>query len=180
MMQLTHSPAGPPLAGLVFALTSLSAACSSPRSDSVPETPPTAVIASQPAQTAGADSATTLVVYKEATCPCCNKWVEYMQANGFRVVTYNVTDLAAVKQKHNIAGNLQSCHTTEVGGYYVEGHVPVDLVRKLLAERPRIAGIAVPGMPVGSPGMEVGPPEPYDILSVDSAGRTAIYGSKGK
>lgn len=157
----------------------LGAACSSPRSDSVPETPPAAVLASQPAQAIGADTA-TLVVYKEATCPCCNKWVEYMQANGFRVVTYNVTDLAAVKQKHDIASNLQSCHTTEVGGYYVEGHVPVDLVRKLLAERPRIAGITVPGMPVGSPGMEVGPPEPYDILSVDSAGRTAIYGSKGK
>jgi hypothetical protein len=103
-----------------------------------------------------------------------------MRNNGFRVVTYNVSDLDAVKQKHSIAGNLQSCHTTEVGGYFVEGHVPVDLVRKLLAERPPIAGIAVPGMPVGSPGMEVGPPEPYDILSVDSAGRTAIFGSKGR
>ncbi|MEX2325804.1 MAG: DUF411 domain-containing protein, partial [Gemmatimonadaceae bacterium] len=107
-------------------------------------------------------------------------WVDYMRNNGFRVVTYNVSDLDAVKQKHNIAGNLQSCHTTEVGGYFVEGHVPADLVRKLLAERPPIAGIAVPGMPIGSPGMEVGPPEPYDILSVDSAGRTAIFGSKGR
>lgn len=179
MMKLSQSPAGRALAALLFALASLAAACSSPRSDSAPETPPAAVIASPPAQATGADTA-TLVVYKEATCPCCNKWVEYMRTNGFRVVTYNVTDLDAVKQKHNIAGNLQSCHTTEVGGYYVEGHVPVDLVRKLLAERPRIAGITVPGMPVGSPGMEVGPPEPYDILSVDSTGRTAIYGSKGK
>jgi len=103
-----------------------------------------------------------------------------MRTNGFRVVTYNVSDLDAVKQKHQIAGNLQSCHTTEVGGYYVEGHVPADLVRRLLAERPPIAGITVPGMPVGSPGMEVGPPEPYDILSVDSAGRTAIFASRGK
>lgn len=179
-MKPTHSLTGRRLAAPLIALAFVSAACSSPRSDSVPETPPAAVVASQPAQAAGADSATTLVVYKEATCPCCNKWVEYMQTNGFRVVTYNVTDLDAVKQKHDIAGNLQSCHTTEVGGYFVEGHVPVDLVRKLLAERPRIAGITVPGMPVGSPGMEVGPPEPYDILSVDSAGRTAIYGSKGK
>src|SRR5688500_17221059 len=167
------------VAGTLFALAFLSAACGSPRNDSVPETPPAAVVASQPAQVAGGDS-TTLVVYKEATCPCCNAWVDYMRNNGFRVVTYNVTDLDAVKKKHDIAGNLQSCHTTEVGGYFVEGHVPVDLVRKLLAERPRLAGITVPGMPVGSPGMEVGPPEPYDILSVDSAGRTAIYGSKGK
>jgi hypothetical protein len=165
--------------GLCAALVLLGAACSSPRSDSNPETAPASVIASQPAQPTGADTS-TLVVYKESTCPCCNAWVDYMRDNGFRVVTYNVTDLDAVKQKHDIAGNLQSCHTTEVGGYYVEGHVPVDMVRKLLAERPPIAGIAVPGMPVGSPGMEVGPPEPYDILSVDSAGRTAIFGSKGR
>ena len=179
-MKLTHSLTRRRLASPVIALAFASAACSSPRGDSVPETPPAAVAAPQPAQTADDDSDTTLVVYKEATCPCCNKWVEYMRTNGFRVVTYDVTDLDAVKQKHSITSNLQSCHTTEVGGYYVEGHVPVDLVRKLLAERPRIAGITVPGMPVGSPGMEVGPPEPYDILSVDSAGRTAIYGSKGK
>ena len=178
-MKPTHSLTGRRLAGPLIALAFASAACSSPRSESAPETPPAAFIAPQPTRTPGADTA-TLVVYKEATCPCCNKWVEYMRTNGFQVVTYNVTDLNAVKEKHDIASNLQSCHTTEVGGYFVEGHVPVDLVRKLLAERPRIAGITVPGMPVGSPGMEVGPPEPYDILRVDSAGRTAIYGSKGK
>jgi hypothetical protein len=167
------------IAGPLFALAFLAAACGSPRNDSAPETQPPPVVASQPAQPTGGDTA-TLVVYKESTCPCCNAWVDYMRKNGFNVVTYNVSDLDAVKQKHNIAGNLQSCHTTEVGGYYVEGHVPVDLERKLLAERPRIAGIAVPGMPIGSPGMEVGPPEPYDILSVDSAGRTSVFGSKGK
>lgn len=178
-MTTTRSLTRQPLGRVLMALAFFSAACGSPRNDDTPETPPPAVVASQPTQGAGADTA-TLVVYKEATCPCCSKWVEYMRTNGFQVVTYNVTDLNAVKEKHDIASNLQSCHTTEVGGYFVEGHVPVDLVRKLLAERPRIAGITVPGMPVGSPGMEVGPPEPYDILSVDSAGRTAIYGSKGK
>ena len=172
-MRLAHS------AGPLFTLAFLFAACGSPRSDAAPETSPAAVVSSSPPLATGVDTA-TLVVYKEATCPCCNAWVDYMRSNGFRVVTYNVTDLDAVKQKHNIASNLQSCHTTEVGGYFVEGHVPVDLVRKLLAERPRIAGITVPGMPVGSPGMEVGPPEAYDILSVDSAGRTAIFGSKGR
>lgn len=178
-MKIIHLPTRQRLALALLALAGALAACSSPQNDGAPETPPPSVIASQPAQTTGADTA-TLVVYKESTCPCCNAWVDYMRKNGFRVVTYNVTDLDAVKQKHNIAGNLQSCHTTEVGGYYVEGHVPADVVRKLLAERPRIAGITVPGMPVGSPGMEVGPPEPYDILSVDSAGRTAIFGSKGR
>lgn len=163
---------------LVLASAAMLAACS----PSTPEVEPASSSAGPPpvlASVAASDS-TTLVVYKEATCPCCNAWVDYMRDNGFRVVTYNVIDLDAVKQKHDIARNLQSCHTTEVGGYYVEGHVPVDLVRKLLAERPPIAGIAVPGMPVGSPGMEVGPPEPYDILSVDSAGQTAIFGSRGR
>lgn len=179
MIIIAPTRAGSAAAGLVVAFLLLSVACSSPPNDSVPEAPPAAVVPSQPAPATGVDTA-TLVVYKEATCPCCNAWVDYMRNNGFRVVTHNVTDLDAVKQKHNIAANLRSCHTTEVGGYYVEGHVPVELVRKLLAERPRIAGISVPGMPVGSPGMEVGPPEPYDILRVDSAGRTAIFGSRGK
>ncbi|MGK2935622.1 MAG: DUF411 domain-containing protein [Gemmatimonadaceae bacterium] len=165
---------------LIFLLTSAAvlAACS----PSTPEAEPVASAAAPPPVLASVppSDSTTLVVYKESTCPCCNAWVDYMRDNGFRVVAYNVPDLDAVKRKHDIASNLQSCHTTEVGGYYVEGHVPVDLVRKLLAERPPIAGIAVPGMPVGSPGMEVGPPEPYDILGVDSAGRTAIFGSKGR
>jgi hypothetical protein len=176
MKIIVPTSAGSATAGLFAAL--LAAACSSPQSAAVPDTPAAAVVAE--AAPAAASNAATLVVYKEATCPCCNAWVDYMRDNGFRVVTYNVSDLDAVKQKHDIARNLQSCHTTEVGGYFVEGHVPADLVRKLLAERPPIAGIAVPGMPVGSPGMEVGPPEPYDILSVDSAGRTAIFGSKAR
>lgn len=165
---------------LILVLTSAAvlAACS----PSAPEVEPAASEATPPPVLAAEtpSDSTTLVVYKEATCPCCNAWVDYMRDNGFRVVPHNVSDLDAVKRKHNIAGNLQSCHTTEVGGYYVEGHVPVDLVRKLLSERPRVAGITVPGMPIGSPGMEVGPPEPYDILSVDSAGRTATFGSKGR
>jgi len=164
--------------GALFSALVLIAACT----PSAPEIEPaaSATLSSPASEAPSVSDSATLVVYKAETCPCCNAWVDYMRNNGFRVVTYNVTDLDAVKKKHNIADNLQSCHTTEVGGYYVEGHVPVDMVRKLLAQRPPIAGIAVPGMPVGSPGMEVGPPEPYDILSVDSAGRTAVYGSKGK
>lgn len=164
----------PAIAGIA-----LPSGCSPSTQELEPASPASVAAIPGPATTAGPDS-TALVVYKESTCPCCNSWVDYMRTDGFNVVTYNVTDLDAVKQKHNIAGNLQSCHTTEVGGYYVEGHVPADLVRRLLAERPRVAGIAVPGMPVGSPGMEVGPAEPYDILTVDSAGRTAIFGSRGK
>ena len=144
--------------------------------------PPESVSSAPPAGSSVAPSSDSgaLVVYKEATCPCCNAWVDYMRSHGYRVVTYNVSDLDAVKRKHGITPALQSCHTTEVGGYFVEGHVPAELVRRLLTERPRIAGIAVPGMPVGSPGMEVGPPEPYDILSVDSSGATAIFGRRGR
>ena len=163
---------------LFVAVVPLAASCSSPRSSTTPDTPQAAG-ASEPAGASGSDSA-TLVVYKESTCPCCNAWVDYMRSHGFRVVTYNVSDLPAVKSKHDIAPALQSCHTTEVGGYFVEGHVPAELVRRLLTERPRIAGLAVPGMPIGSPGMEVGPPEPYDILAVDSAGRTTVFASRGK
>ncbi|HUR91200.1 MAG TPA: DUF411 domain-containing protein [Gemmatimonadaceae bacterium] len=163
--------------GLLVALPALAASCSSPRSSTVPDTPQTTAVASPPSAAPGSDSA-TLVVYKESTCPCCNAWVDYMRTNGFRVVTYNVSDLPAVKTKHGIGSALQSCHTTEVGGYFVEGHVPAELVRRLLSERPRIAGLAVPGMPIGSPGMDVGPPEPYDIMAVDSAGRTSIFASR--
>lgn len=178
-MTIAPLRAGRWTAGFLIALLQIAASCSSPRSSAVPDTPQVAAVASAPAASSDADSA-TLVVYKESTCPCCNAWVDYMRTNGFRVVTYNVSDLPAVKAKHEIGPALQSCHTTEVGGYYVEGHVPAELVRRLLAERPRIAGLAVPGMPIGSPGMEVGPPEPYDILAVDSAGRTTVFASRGK
>ena len=164
---------------LLIGVVPLVVSCSSPRSSAAPDTPQAAAGASAPTAAPSSDSA-TLVVYKGATCPCCNAWVDYMRTSGFRVVTYNVSDLPAVKAKHEIARPLQSCHTTEVGGYFVEGHVPAELVRRLLAERPRIAGLAVPGMPIGSPGMEVGPPEPYDILAVDSAGRTTVFASRGK
>ena len=164
---------------LLIAGALVAASCSSPRSSTVPDTPQAATAASQ-ATAASVTDSTTLVVYKESTCPCCNAWVDYMRTNGFRVVTYNVSDLPAVKAKHGIGDAHQSCHTTEVGGYFVEGHVPAELVRRLLSERPRIAGLAVPGMPIGSPGMEVGPPEPYDILAVDSAGRTTVFASRGK
>lgn len=177
-MTLSPLRAGRWTVELVVAGALMLASCNSPRSATVPDTPQAAV-ATQSSQSAAADSS-TLVVYKESTCPCCNAWVDYMRSYGFRVVTYNVSDLPAVKAKHGIADAHQSCHTTEVGGYFVEGHVPADLVRRLLSERPRIAGLAVPGMPIGSPGMEVGPPEPYDILAVDSAGRTTVFASRGK
>ncbi|MEO7219317.1 MAG: DUF411 domain-containing protein [Gemmatimonadaceae bacterium] len=118
---------------------------------------------------------TTIKVYKDANCGCCNKWVEHLASNGFKVETMDMPDLSLLKQKHGVTAELQSCHTAIVDGYVVEGHVPADVIRKMLKERPSIAGLAVPGMPIGSPGMEGGTKERYDVLTFDRAGRTTIY-----
>jgi hypothetical protein len=100
-----------------------------------------------------------------------------MQANGFDVKAINVDDVDKVKREHGVPASAASCHTGLVNGYVVEGHVPADAVLKMLKDKPAIAGIAVPGMPMGSPGMEVpgGQKDPYTIVSFDKAGKTAVY-----
>lgn len=116
-----------------------------------------------------ADAARPVVtVYKNPACGCCSKWIDHVREAGFPVETVDVADLNAVKARHGIPVELGSCHTAVVDGYAVEGHVPVADIERLLAERPDAAGIAVPGMPLGSPGMEVPgrPAEPYDVLLV--------------
>lgn len=127
-----------------------------------------------PPQASG-DTATLIKVYKDANCGCCNKWVEHLASNGFKVETMDMPDLSLLKQKHGVAEKLQSCHTAIVDGYVVEGHVPAEVIRKMLRERPSIAGLAVPGMPMGSPGMEGPTKERYDVLTFDRAGRTTVY-----
>jgi hypothetical protein len=116
-------------------------------------------------------------VYKTASCGCCAKWVEYMQANGFAVKVQNVENIGALKLKLGVRPEFSSCHTAQVGDYLVEGHVPVEAVTRMLKERPKIAGIAVPNMPAGSPGMEVpdGRKDRYDILAFTSDGKTTVY-----
>ena len=115
-------------------------------------------------------------VYKTATCGCCTKWVDHMRARGFDVKVQDVDDIGRVKATHGVPPELSSCHTTLVGGYVIEGHVPADVVKRLLRERPKVAGLAVPGMPVGSPGMEQpGRRDPYAIVSFDRAGQRKIY-----
>ena len=118
-----------------------------------------------------------MTVYKSATCGCCSKWVEHMQGNGFEVKAINVDDIDKVKRERGVPADAASCHTAIVNGYVVEGHVPADAVQKMLKEKPSIAGIAVPGMPMGSPGMEVpgGQKEAFNIVSFDKSGKTAIY-----
>ena len=118
-----------------------------------------------------------LTVYKSPTCGCCGKWVEYMQANGFTAAVTNLPDLSAVKAQNGVPARLASCHTTLVGGYVIEGHVPVEDVRRLLKEKPAIAGLAAPGMPAGSPGMDVPDSPPYDVIAFGKDGRTRVYAS---
>jgi hypothetical protein len=118
-----------------------------------------------------------MTVYKSPTCGCCSKWVEHMQANGFDVKAINVDDIEKVKRDHGVPASAASCHTGIVNGYVVEGHVPADAVLKMLKDKPAIAGIAVPGMPMGSPGMEVpgGQKDAYTIVSFDKTGKTSVY-----
>ncbi len=124
----------------------------------------------------------TLHVYKTATCGCCGKWVEHMEAHGFDVAVHEMSqaELADVKAKKGIGSELQSCHTAEIGGYLVEGHVPADDLKRLLKQKPDgVKGIAVPGMPIGSPGMEMEdrPAEAYDVVTFDAAGETEVFAS---
>jgi hypothetical protein len=116
-------------------------------------------------------------VYKSPACGCCSLWVDYMRKNGFDAKVQNVDNIGALKLKLGVREEFASCHTTEVGGYIVEGHVPVEAVQRMLKERPKIAGIAVPGMPMGSPGMEVpsGQKDSYNILAFTSDGKTTVY-----
>ena len=118
---------------------------------------------------------TRMVVYMDPACGCCGKWVEMARAAGFAVSTPETADLDAIKRRYGIGDHLASCHTALVGGYLVEGHVPFDLIRKMLAEKPEIKGLAVPGMVTGSPGMEGPNPQPYEVLAFDAAGKTTVY-----
>ena len=119
-----------------------------------------------------------VTVYKDPNCGCCSKWVDHMKAAGFNVTAIDTSDVGSVKQKYNIGASLQSCHTAIVGDYAIEGHVPADEIKKLLEEKPTIAGLAVPGMPMGSPGMEGATRERYDVLTFDRAGRTTVYAQR--
>ena len=106
-----------------------------------------------------------VTVYKSPTCGCCGKWVEHLRQAGLQVEVRETGNLDAVKQQLGVPRKLGSCHTATVGGYIIEGHVPAAQVQRLLREKPPVAGIAVPGMPVGSPGMEGPGGKPYQVVS---------------
>lgn len=124
----------------------------------------------------GAVAAPPVVVYKTATCGCCGAWVSHLQAAGLVTQVHDVEDLAAVKARLGVPQALGSCHTATVGGYVIEGHVPAADIARLLKQRPVGTGLAVPGMPVGSPGMEQGEQvDPYQVLLWGEAGAPTVF-----
>jgi hypothetical protein len=119
-------------------------------------------------------------VYKDALCGCCSVWVEHLRRNGFAPTSANLppADLTALKDKHGVPAQRRSCHTALVNGYVIEGHVPAAEIQRLLKEKPKVAGLAVPGMPIGSPGMEGANARPYDVLTFDKTGKTAVFSTQ--
>ena len=117
------------------------------------------------------------VVWKSPFCGCCGKWVAKLKAAGFDVKVHDTDALDAVKTRLGVPGRLRSCHTAKIGGYVVEGHVPVKDVQRLLRLKPKAIGISVPGMPIGSPGMEVpsGEKQPYEVLLIKKDGKTSTF-----
>jgi hypothetical protein len=117
----------------------------------------------------------TITVYRSPTCGCCTKWEKHLESHGFRVKSVVVPDVTPVKIENGISRRLASCHTAFIGGYVVEGHVPAEDVKRLLKEKPAISGLAVPRMPIGSPGMEGPNPVVYDVLAFDRGGRVEVF-----
>lgn len=118
---------------------------------------------------------TTIEVFRNPSCGCCTAWVKHLQAAGFAVRVNEVSDAAAVRRRFRMPERFASCHTALAGDYVLEGHVPAADVERLLAERPNLLGLAVPGMPAGAPGMEGGRAQAFDVVLVDRAGNGGIY-----
>ena len=120
----------------------------------------------------------TITVWKSASCGCCQRWVDYLQDDGFEVTAHNVDDVVSIKQKLGITNPaLYSCHTAKVSGYIIEGHVPASDIRRLLDERPKLMGLAAPGMPQMSPGMLSIEPKGYDVLQFNTKQETSVFSS---
>ena len=124
----------------------------------------------------------TVTVYKDPTCGCCAKWVEHLRANGFATKVNEVANMNEIKEQNHVPRPTRSCHTAVVSGYVIEGHVPAADVQRLVKERPAgVIGLAVPGMPIGSPGMEQGNRvQPYNVLAFDKDGKTRVFASHGQ
>jgi hypothetical protein len=119
---------------------------------------------------AGAQEAKKMIVHKSPTCGCCGGWAARMREAGYAVEERIQTDMKAVKARLGVPEPMASCHSAEIDGYIVEGHVPPQAVAQLLEERPKVVGVAAPGMPMGAPGMEMGAPEVYTLYLFDASG----------
>jgi hypothetical protein len=119
-----------------------------------------------------------VTVYRSRTCGCCGKWVQHMRDNGFEVVEHIVERIENAPNRDRVPQKLQSCHIATVRNYVVEGHVPADVVKDMLKKRPEIEGIAVPGMPAGSPGMESQYPQPYEVVAFTKGDKTWVFAKR--
>ena len=119
-----------------------------------------------------------ITVYKDPNCGCCSKWIEHMSKSGFVVTARDVTSMDEIKKTMRVPAELQSCHTSVVDKYVIEGHVPADLVKKFLAEKSTALGLAVGGMPMGSPGMEGPRADKYDVMVFDRDGKSRVYAQR--
>jgi len=126
-----------------------------------------------------ADALPEILVHRDPSCGCCGAWAEHVRRVGFLVKIVETGDLNAVKQRLGVPANLVSCHTAEVQGYVIEGHVPAAAIQRLLRDKPKAAGLAVPGMPIGSPGMEGGTPETYEVVLFGPHGQRTFARYKG-
>lgn len=155
------------------------AACSKPAGQENARSADSAARSAQHAPPTAVATARAVVVHKSPLCDCCAKWVDHMRARGFDVTVHDTADVTPVKAAHGVTAQLASCHTALVGGYVVEGHVPAGDVQLLLRERPAVAGLAAPGMPMGSPGMEMPgmSGDRYDVVAFDRSGATRVFAS---
>lgn len=119
----------------------------------------------------------TITVYKDPSCGCCKSWIEHLIKHGYRVDAKDTPEMKEIKRTLGVPDGLTACHTAVVNGYLIEGHVPAADIARLLNEKPKVAGLAVPGMPMGSPGMEGPRAQHYQVLSFDKAGKTKVFAS---
>lgn len=161
-----------PVAGLLLALAL--AAC-----ERAPPSSPSAAAAAPAGDQKGPAFVT---VYKNASCGCCEHWVEHLRRAGFTVETRDMDNLASVKERVGVPYGMGSCHTAEIDGYFIEGHVPAEDIKRLLAERPSAKGLVVPAMPIGSPGMEdpSRQPQSYDVVLVGPDGAKSVFAHHGE
>lgn len=121
-----------------------------------------------------ANPSVEITVYKSPTCGCCAKWIDHLTANGFKVTTRNMDDVNPIKNQNHVPEALRSCHTAVVNGYVIEGHVPAADIQRLLRDHPKVVGLSVPGMVVGSPGMDGPNAQAYDVVAFGD-GKTSVF-----